>query len=172
MNLKFSKLLYRFVDALMVRSSFPIFGKLANKIRVFFGRRISKSISKKSFIEKGAKFGANVEIKDYGCVGINCDLGDNVSIGIHTMMGPNCHFFSTNHKRKENGFEGTTDIKRIVVGDYCWIGYGCIFCSGSMIGNNSTIGAGSVVTKQFGDNVLVAGNPAIIKKTYRKIANE
>lgn len=152
----------------MVRSSFPGLGKIANKIRVFLGRRISKTISKKAFIEKGAKFGPHTVVLDYGCIGINCDLGDYVTIGMHTMMGPNCHFFASNHNRTEEKFEGMTEPKRIVLGDYSWVGYGCIFCAGAEIGNYTTVGAGSVVTKKFADYCLVAGNPATIKKDYKK----
>ena len=36
------------------------------------------------------------------------------------------------------------------------------------IGNNVTIGAGSVVTKDIPDNCIVAGNPAKVIKTLQK----
>ena len=41
---------------------------------------------------------------------------------------------------------------------------GAIICPGVTLGNNVIVGAGSVVTKSFGDNVVIAGNPARIIK--------
>ncbi|MEO0058899.1 MAG: hypothetical protein RLZZ312_546, partial [Bacteroidota bacterium] len=45
-------------------------------------------------------------------------------------------------------------------------GGGSIILPGVTIGSGVTVGAGSVVTKNVPDNVLVAGNPA---KVIRKI---
>lgn len=54
---------------------------------------------------------------------------------------------------------------RITIGDDCWLGGGVIVCPGVTIGNRVIVGAGSVVTHDIPDDVVVAGNPArIIKK--------
>lgn len=45
-----------------------------------------------------------------------------------------------------------------------WLGYRCIICKGVTIGENSIIGAGSVVTGDIPDNVIAAGNPAKVVK--------
>ena len=50
------------------------------------------------------------------------------------------------------------------MGDDIWVGGGAIICPGVTLGNNVIVGAGSVVTKSFGDNVVVAGNPARVVK--------
>ena len=58
-----------------------------------------------------------------------------------------------------------TSHKGIIVGDNCWIGAKATILDGVRIGNGCVIAAGSVVTKSFPDNVIIAGNPAkIIKK--------
>lgn len=36
---------------------------------------------------------------------------------------------------------------------------------GVIVGDNVTIGAGSVVTKDIPDNVLAYGNPCVVKKS-------
>jgi len=41
-----------------------------------------------------------------------------------------------------------------------WLGGGVIVCPGVTIGENSVIGAGSVITKDIPANVVAVGNPA------------
>lgn len=45
------------------------------------------------------------------------------------------------------------------IGNNVWLGGGVIVCPGVTIGDNSVIGAGSVVTKDVPANVAAAGNP-------------
>ena len=52
-----------------------------------------------------------------------------------------------------------------MIGQNVWIGGGCIILPGVSIGDNSVIGAGSVVTKDIESNVIAVGNPCkVIKK--------
>ena len=50
-----------------------------------------------------------------------------------------------------------------------WLGAGVIVLPGVTIGDNSIVAAGSVVTKDIGENVIVAGSPA---KVLRQITEE
>ena len=59
---------------------------------------------------------------------------------------------------------GKKDNKRPVIGDNVSIGCNVCVIGGIRIGNNVTIGAGSVVVKDVPDNCVVAGNPARIIK--------
>lgn len=54
--------------------------------------------------------------------------------------------------------------KEIIICDNVWIGWGAIILKGAKIGNNSIVAAGSIVTGEFPDNVIIAGNPAKIVK--------
>ena len=45
-----------------------------------------------------------------------------------------------------------------------WAGGGVIILPGVTLGDNVVAGAGAVITKSFGDNVVLAGNPARVIK--------
>lgn len=48
----------------------------------------------------------------------------------------------------------------IAIQDNVWLGGGVIVCPGVMIGENTVVGAGSVVTKDLPPNVVAVGSPA------------
>ena len=56
------------------------------------------------------------------------------------------------------------DVCPIRIGDNFWAGGGVIVLPGVTLGNNVVAGAGAVITKSFGDNVVLAGNPARVIK--------
>lgn len=55
----------------------------------------------------------------------------------------------------------------VIIGDDVWVGANATILPGVKIGDFSIVAAGSVVTKDVPSGVLVAGNPAIIKKKLR-----
>ena len=55
----------------------------------------------------------------------------------------------------------------VVIGDNVWIGANATILPGVTIGSMSVVAAGAVVTKDVPSGVLVAGNPAVIKKELR-----
>jgi maltose O-acetyltransferase len=59
---------------------------------------------------------------------------------------------------------GTVVAKPIHIGKNVWITSRCIILAGVTIGDNSIIGAGSVVTKDIPANSFAAGNPARVIK--------
>ena len=52
----------------------------------------------------------------------------------------------------------------IRIGEDCWLGGNVTVCPGVTLGDRVIVAAGSVVTKSFPSDVLIAGNPAVIKK--------
>ena len=166
----FAKFVFRFVDFFLVRNDAPFLGKIAKKIRCFLARRISKEIEKGAVIEKGAIIVPGVVCESHACIGINCVTCWGLHIGKHTMMGPNCRFFSYSHKRAEEGkfaFKGFEKPKPIYIGPDCWIGYNVVVTGGVTVKEGVTIGALSVVTHDVPPFCLVAGVPASIKKQYQ-----
>lgn len=86
-----------------------------------------------------------------------------IDIGARTLIGPNCSFYSGNHPLDpflRNGTRGPEAGKPIKIGEDCWLGGNVVVLPGVTIGRGVTVGAGSVVTKDVPDFVVVAGNPA------------
>ena len=63
---------------------------------------------------------------------------------------------------------GKKGDKRPVIGDNVSLGCNVTIIGGVHIGNNVTIGAGSVVVKDVPDNCVVAGNPAKIIRNIKQ----
>jgi acetyltransferase-like isoleucine patch superfamily enzyme len=88
-----------------------------------------------------------------------------IEIGARTLVAPNCSFYSGSHPLNpflRNGTNGPEDGKPIKIGEDCWIGGNVVVLPGVTIGRGVTVGAGSVVTKDVPDFVVVVGNPARI----------
>lgn len=63
--------------------------------------------------------------------------------------------------------------KKISIGNNCWFGGKTIVLPGMLTGSDCVIGAGSVVTHDIPDNVIVTSNLAKIIKTKEEgIENE
>jgi maltose O-acetyltransferase len=84
-----------------------------------------------------------------------------VSIGDHTQIGPAVQIYAADHPRDaETRREGLEFGRPVRIGSDVWIGGGAIILPGITIGDGALIGAGSVVTRDVGAGVTVAGNPA------------
>lgn len=133
------------------------------------------------------KLFGKVGINCYITPNFNCDYGDNIflgdnvymnfgvvmldcakiEIGDNCLIAPNVQFYSATHPidpviRKK----GLENAKPITIGKNVWIGGCVIILSGVKIGDNSTIGAGSVVTKDIPEDVVAAGNPCRIIRRF------
>ncbi|OLL73230.1 Galactoside O-acetyltransferase [Pseudonocardia sp. Ae168_Ps1] len=82
-------------------------------------------------------------------------IGDDVRIGPRTQLLTAQHPVD-DHDRRREGWERPLPIS---IGSNTWLGAGVIVCPGVTIGADAVIGAGSVVTRDVSDRVLVAGNP-------------
>lgn len=88
------------------------------------------------------------------------DDGD-IFIGDDTMIGPNCTFATAIHPISPKlRLHKLQYNKAIHIGKNVWIGGNATILPGVTIGDNSIIGAGSVVTKDVSNNVIAVGNPA------------
>ena len=82
-----------------------------------------------------------------------------IEIGKNCLFGPNVTLCTTGHPISPNHRMDGMYSFPIKIGDTCRIGANVIVLPGVTIGDNSVIGAGSVVTKDIPANVVAAGNP-------------
>ena len=86
-------------------------------------------------------------------------IGDDCFIGPKVSIYTACH--STDPVERNSRREWAEPV---TIGNNVWIGGSVTILPGVRIGNNTTIGAGSVVTKDIADNCVAVGNPAKVIK--------
>ncbi len=96
--------------------------------------------------------------------------GAEIKIGDNCFIGPNCGMYTAAHpiffEERNKGLEKALPIN---IGDNVWIGGDVTILPGASIGNNSVIGAKSLVTKDIPANVVAFGNPCrVIRKISEK----
>ena len=84
----------------------------------------------------------------------------HIYVGDYTMFGPHVTIATAGHpilpELREKAYQYNMPVH---IGRNCWLGAGVIVLPGVTIGDNSVIGAGSVVTKDISANVVAVGNP-------------
>jgi len=115
---------------------------------------------------RGVKIGENCHISPYVLIDLLhpelIKIEDNVTISSNSMIFAHVNP-SANEFLKKHGYPRT--IKPVVIKKGAVISVGCIIIAGVTIGENSIVGAGSVVTQDVPDYCVVVGNPGrVIKK--------
>ena len=164
--LLFTKLFFK--KARLIRKPFVIRGK------VFLEYGVGLTTGYNCRIEI---FGEKKEKKKL-IIGENCRMGDNVHIAASkkVIIGDNCliaskvYISDTSHGEYNlEKMDSSPDVapndrplysKEVIIGKNVWIGENVCILPGVRIGDGVIIGANSVVTKDIGENVIVAGNPA------------
>jgi len=136
----------------------------AAEVRALFSELIGKKVDE-SFLLIPPFYTAGVDEIRVGhnvFVNQNCtfyDLG-GLDIADDVMVGPNVNIITAGHPLAPSKRRAATIGKPIVIERNVWIAAGATIIGGVMIGKNSVVAAGSVVTKDVPPNTLVGGNPA------------
>ena len=84
----------------------------------------------------------------------------HIYVGDYTMLGPNVVLATAGHpilpELRPLAYQYNMPVH---IGKNCWLGAGVIVLPGVTIGDNTVIGAGSIVTKDIPANVVAVGNP-------------
>jgi acetyltransferase-like isoleucine patch superfamily enzyme len=139
------------------------FNSARNSVRVGLEKRCTfVTLTKKSKIIIGNNSGGS------GMILLAANLikiGNSVLIGAHTMIIDNDFHHSDPDKRQQ-----TEDIptRPIIIEDNVFIGTNCMILKGVTIGQNSVIGANSVVVTSIPPNSIAIGNPCkvVIRRSW------
>lgn len=114
-------------------------------------------------------FGKNV----YANYNLTAVDDTHIYVGDNTMIAPNVILASAAHPLDpEERRKGYQYNKPVHIGKNCWLGAGVIVVPGVSIGDDTVIGAGSVVTKDIPSGVVAVGNPCrVIKEIKREEKN-
>lgn len=145
---------------------------LISRIKFLF---IKKALEKRI---KGITFGGEsviewperLESKGYLYIGKGAywALKGGVELGTNIIFGPKTSIWTYNHdynSPESIPYGGADILKKVYIGDNCWIGYGVTILPGAVIGEGSIISANSVVRGIIPPNSLVMGNPASVIRT-------
>lgn len=101
-------------------------------------------------------FGNNI----YANFNLTCVDDTHIYVGDNTMFAPNVILASAAHpiepSLRQKAYQYNMPVR---IGKNCWLGAGVIVLPGVSIGDNTVVGAGSVVTKDLPANVVAVGNP-------------
>lgn len=163
------------------------------------GKKLEKSLIRSgTIIYKNSQIGKRFVTGHNAIIRENNIIGDDVVVGVNSYLGPG-NIIGNKVKIHTNCFlEGVTLMDNVIVGPHVVftndpyppckicvekvrgaavgkntvIGSNVTILPGIKIGENVLIGAGSVVTKDIDDRVVVVGNPARILKKRSEIKHK
>lgn len=112
-------------------------------------------ISSKAFVWRNAKIGENCFIFENTSIQHNVEIGNNVIVWNGSQI-------SHRTKIKDNCYLGANVVMSgyCEVGENSFLGSNSTFVNNVSIGNNCFVAAGALITKNYGDNLLLKGSPA------------
>ena len=134
-------------------------------------------------IDFHCEYGINIHCGNDVIIDMNCTFVDNnrIDIGNNVLIASDVKIYTATHTTDVVGRTNSQENKKISgcfcrtfsrpvrIEDNVWIGGGAILLPGVVIGRNSVIGAGSVVTRSIPENCVAVGNPC---RVIKHITNE
>ncbi len=97
----------------------------------------------------------------YANFNLTCVDDCDIYVGDYTMLGPNVVLASAAHpicpELRAKAYQYNLPVR---IGKNCWLGAGVVVLPGVTIGDDTVVGAGSVVTRDLPAKVVAVGSPA------------
>ncbi|GLK81687.1 hypothetical protein GCM10008174_34280 [Methylopila turkensis] len=153
----------REVQAVLAKLAGAVFGKgsYVSPDAYIFTTRFR--LGARSWVAGETIIRGDVRIGENSTVNAYSQIAGKVSIGAGVRIASQVSIFGFNHGYADIAtpiYKQPISMKGVTIGDGVWIGANVVVTDGCSIGANTIVAAGSVVTKSFGDNLLIAGNPA------------
>lgn len=137
--------------------------------RVEIIKRLFGTTGDNIFIEPwfNCDYGFNIHVGDNFFANFGCVILDvaQVRFGKNCLLAPQVGIYTATHPIDPIERNGGLEFARpITIGDNCWIGGHAVINPGVTLGDNVVVASGAVVTKSFGDNLVIGGNPARVIK--------
>ena len=152
--------------------------KLGSNVKIFsyvnlYGCEIGDETKIGTFVEiqKNAKVGKRCKISSHTFICEGVTVEDHVFIG-HGVMFINDAYPRATTPTGELQTELDWNVATTLVKQGASIGSNATILCGVTVGENSIVGAGSVVTKDVPANTIVAGNPARVHRTLSAVSGE
>lgn len=157
----FNRLSFKTEEIVSLRTHFELRGggiKLGNKVCIRDNCALETHANGKIIIGNNCFFNYNCIIASHECI----DIGDN------TSFGPGCVIYDHDHDFRAPGGKKSKlyKSKPIVIGKNVWVGANCTILKGTVIGDNSVIAAGTVLTKSVPKNTIVLQEKMTTFRTY------
>ena len=170
--------LYNPNDERLLKQQLPLLNKLKEYNNLPYGDENSNKLLKEIFGDIGTNcFITQPLYANWGCKNVHFgnDVYENfiltlvddgeIFVGNNVMCGPNVNLINAIHPinplLRKNQIQYN---KKINIGDNVWFGANVVVLPGINIGENSVIGAGSVVTKDIPSDVVAYGNPCKVAR--------
>lgn len=136
-------------------------------------RKILGEMGEDVFFEPSfrCEFGYNIKIGNHFYANFDCVMldGGGIEIGDHVLFGPRVSIYTSRHAfDPQERSAGACFSKKVKIGNHVWVGGGVHMDCGITIGDNSIIGAGSVITRDVPANVVAAGVPCKVIREIRE----
>lgn len=132
------------------------------------GFSLVSAIHPSASIARTARIGAGTIVRAQAAVGPRTVIGENCLIGYGAMISHDCVIAEACHLSSGAILGGGSRVGRA-----SWIALGATLLDDRALGANSTLGAGSVATRDIPDNVVAYGIPAkVVRSTPASLPAE
>ena len=138
-------------------------------VRAHVLRLAGASVGRGANVRQGARFRSvrNLEIGEFVSIGYGSyfDCEATVTIGDRSVLSPRVTILTASHNLDGEGRTcGSMLVQPVTIEEGAWLCYGCTILPGVTVGRMSVVAAGSVVTADVPNNVMVGGVPARLIK--------